>query len=160
MLGNRSVDQRLEIVKTFKTMFGKVKKNCTGNFFLICKTNTPVIFLFENFFLILYKQSFYLSNLKMRLLNSCEYFVRLVAPFCNLLVILWTVFFSSLAIFLFSLSGYYSVTVILRIVLSTVDWMHVSSYKSHMAESKVIIELSTFQHDSIARQALEWMPNG
>jgi len=28
VLGNRSVDQRLEIVNTFKTMFGKVEKNC------------------------------------------------------------------------------------------------------------------------------------
>jgi len=26
VLGNRSVDQRLEIVNTFKTMFGKVNK--------------------------------------------------------------------------------------------------------------------------------------
>jgi len=34
VLGNRSVDQRLEIVKTFKTMFGKVKKNLKQIFIL------------------------------------------------------------------------------------------------------------------------------
>ena len=38
MLGNRSVDQRLEIVKTFKTMFGKVTFNCllSNLLYLLC----------------------------------------------------------------------------------------------------------------------------
>ena len=38
VLGNRSVDQRMEIVKTFKTMFGKVKK-LAKFFFIVCKVH-------------------------------------------------------------------------------------------------------------------------